>query len=318
MKLLGLGSKSSGTRWSSLVGMLVFLVILGTACGDSATATPVPTQEPTPTPSLFPMTITDSNGSEVVFEGPPQRIVTYSSVPVEVLFAIGQGQRIAGTHDFVTYPPDADDIPRVGSAFTINSEKVLELEPDLIYTFYSSSLPDLENLGVKVLYLKNPDTVEGIPPQIRLWGRLTGQVDMAEDVAGEFEAKVKEISDRVTPIEKGPRVFHDGSPGFWTVGPDTLVGQVYTLLKAQNIAEDISGDAQLSPEVIVDKDPEIIIATFEESLEIYKSDPAFQNVSAVKNGRLYHIDVSLIEVAGPRFVDGINELGKLIYPDIFR
>ena len=318
MKLVGLGPKSAGTRWSLLVGMLAFLVVLGTACGDSANATPIPTQEPTPTPSIFPMTITDSNGSEVVFEGSPQRIVAYSSVPVEVLFAIGQGQRIVGTHDFLTYPPEAADIPRVGSAFSINAEKILELEPDLIYTFFASSLPDLENLGVKVFYLEHPETVDGIPEQIRMWGNLTGEIDKGEEVAGEFEAKVKEIGDRVAGIESGPRVFHDGSPGFWTVGPDTLIGQVYTLLKAQNIAEGISGNAQLSPEVIVDKDPEIIIATFEESLETYKSDPAFQNVSAVKNDRLYYIDVSLIEVAGPRFVDGINEMGKLIYPDIFR
>ena len=285
-----------------IAAILALMAVLGVACGDAAT----------PTPSV----ITDSTGVEVTFDQPPQRIIAYDSAPVEILYAMGEGERIVGTHDFTTHPAEAAGIPKVGSAFQINSEKIVELEPDLIYTFYSGSLPDLENLGIRVLYLEQPDTVEEIAEQMRMWGKITGNVDAAEEVATDFETGVKKLQDSLASVEEGPRLFHDDSE-FFTRGPDTLLGRVYTLLKAQNIAE--GGYGQLSPEVIVDKDPEVIITTFPEGVQAIIEHPALQNVSAVRDGRVYAVDASVISisVAGPRFVDAMEVLARLIHPDLF-
>ena len=157
--------------WSLVVGCASILLLgLGMACGEGATPTPSPTSTPIPIPG-FPLVITDSNGQAVTFEEPPQRIVAYESAAVEILYAMGESERIVGAHDFVSHPPEALDLPKVGGAFEINREKIVALEPDLIITFYAGSLPDLENLGAKVLYLEQPDDLEGIPEQMRLWGR---------------------------------------------------------------------------------------------------------------------------------------------------
>ena len=288
-------------------------LIMGIACGGDPTPTPTPTP---PAPGSYPLVITDSSGQEVIFEKPPERIVAYESAAVETLYAMGEGTRIVGTHDFVGHPPEALDIPRVGGAFQINREKIVELEPDLIHTFYSGSLPDLENLGATVLYLELPENLEGIAEQMRMWGRITGNTEAAEKVAADFESGLKYLEDRIASVEEGPRVFHDDSE-FFTRGPDTLLGRVYTLLNAQNIAE--GGYGQLSPEVIVDKDPEVIITTFPDGLQAIKDNPALQGVSAVKEGRLYAIDAGVfsISVPGPRFVEAMEELARLIHPDLF-
>ena len=66
------------------------------------------------------------------------------------------------------------------------------------------------------------------------------------------------IQEKAASVDQGPRVFHD-TGDLWTPGPDTLVGEVYALLKAENIAHDITGYAQLSPQVLLDRDPEVII-----------------------------------------------------------
>ena len=300
----------SSNSWL-FAGLLGLLLVLGTGCGEDSTATP----KPTPTPAPFPLVIIDSNGLEVTFDRPPERIVSYDSAPIEMLFAMGEVGRIVGTHDFVTYPPEAEAIPKVGSAFNINQEKIVELEPDLIFTFYDGSLPDLENLGIKVLYLETPDTLEGISERIRLWGLIAGNPVAAEKIATEFDAKIMALQERLATVEEAPRVFHDGSD-FWTPGPDTLVGRIYTLLKAQNIAGDISGYVQLSPEVILERDPQVIITTFPETLKVYQDGPAFQDVSAVKEGSVFTIDASLLEVAGPRFIEAVEELNRLIHPEI--
>ena len=253
----------------------------------------------------------------MTFDAPPKRIVSYDSPAVEMLFAMGEGSRIVGTHDFVTYPPEAAAIQRVGSSFAINSEQIVELEPDLIFTFYGSSVPDLENLGAKILYLETPTDLDGIAQQIRMWGKIIGNPEAAEEVAREFEDKVNEILSRSAAIESGPRVFHDDS-AFFTRGPETLLGKVYAMLKAENIAHDIPLYGQLTPEQIVARDPEVIIASFPDRPQEFLDNPAFQNISAVKEGRVYAIDANLVGVAGPRFVEAIEELARLIHPDIFQ
>ena len=295
-----------------LLGCTLVLLMLATACGEDPTPTPVPTA----TPSLYPLSITDSNGNQVVLNGPPERIIAYDSPAVEILFAIGEGARIVGAHEFATYPPEALDLPKVGSSFSINLEKIAELEPDLIFTFYGTSVPDLEGSGVPVLYLETPNDINGIAEQIRMWGKITGGMASAEEAAVDFEIRVAGVLDRLAGIEKGPRVFHDDSL-LYTRGPETLVGKVYALLKAENIAHDIPKWGQLSPEVVVERDPEVIISTYPDRPQEFLEDPAFQGVAAVMDGRVYAIDTDLINAAGPRFPEAIEALARLIHPDLY-
>ncbi len=285
------------------------------------TATPAPqptftpTPAPTPTPSIFPLTITDSNGKDFVFDAPPERIIVYDSAAVEILFAIGQGHRVAGTHDFVSYPPETADVPRVGSAFTINAEVIIDLEPDLIYTFFPSSLEALAATGVPVLLIDSLNTsLEDVIEHFRLWGRLTDSVEEAELLVADIQEILEALSSTLEAVEQGPRLY-DHSFDFWTPGGDTLHGNIFELLKADLITKEQSGWAQLSPEQIVVKDPEVIIAGAD-SVEQITGNSAFDDVSAVKNGRIISPEGSF-SVAGTTLLPAIEEMAALLYPDLF-
>ena len=276
------------------------------------TATPQPT--PTPTPALFPFSVTDSDGNEVTFDAPPERIVAFSSAVLEMLFAIGEGDRVAATHDFAAYPPEADDLPRVGDAFNMNIEAIVELEPDLVFVFYPRFNEDLARAGLKTLYLETLDYgFLQVADEIRLWGRVTGNPDGAELTAAAFERHVDELKATLEPQEGGLRVFQDVG-GLWTPGDDTLMGEVFEMLKLDNIAHDLEGYAQLNPEVIVERDPDIIITT---DPATFTDNPAFAEVSAVKSGRVLSLPSDNLSIAGPRFVEGIEELARLVYPALF-
>ena len=308
-------------RALGLALVLSLLLAAAWACGDSAsdteTPTPVPpTPAPTPAPALFPYTITDSNGNNVTFEEPPERIAAFDSAVVETLFAIGEGHRVVGTHDFLSYPPEAADIPRLGDAFNVNLEATVALEPDLVFIFSDGHLADLKRAGLKVLYLKTlGDDFTRVADIIRMWGRIAGNPSAAEVVAADFEARVRKIEETMATVDSsGPTVFQDEGD-LWTPGPDTLVGQVFDLLQLRNIAHDISGYAQLSPEVIVERNPQLIIASYEDKIS---GNPAFQDVDAVKNGRVLVPQADVLNIAGPRFIDGVEALAKFAYPGLFR
>ncbi len=277
--------------------------------------TPTPTPEPTPTPvPLFPLTIESTDGAEVTFDAPPERIVAYDGAAVEILFAIGEGHRIVGTHDFVTYPPEADSIPRLGSAFEVDLEAMVELEPDLVFIFYDRFNEDFERAGLKVLYRQSvSDDFARIPDVINMWGQITGNPAAAEKVSSVFRERVDAIAAALEDVEAGPSVFQDAG-NLWTPGQNTLMQAVFDLLKLENVASDIDGYQQISPEVIVEKDPGIIIG----DPEAFTGEPAFSQVRAVQDGRIFTSSTNALSIAGPRFMDGVEELAQWVYPDIFQ
>ena len=295
-------------------------VILATAAceGDVSEepgqASPTAITAPTTEPALFPFVVTGSNGKETVFEEPPERIVAFDSAVVEILFAIGEGHRIVGTHDFVTFPPETADVARVGSAFDMNIEATVALDPDLVFVFSEGDVAALERADLRVLYLESLGSdFRRVSDNIRLWGRIVGNPGAADDAAGEFDNRVDAIEERMEAVEQGQRVFQDEGD-LWTPGPDTLVGEVMTLLKLQNIAYDVSSYVQLSPEIVVERDPEIIIASYGDTIS---NIPAFKDVTAIKEKRVFVPPSDALSIAGPRFVEGVEALAKWVYPEVF-
>jgi len=263
----------------------------------------------------FPVSITDIDNQKIIFDSPPERIIAFDSAAVETLFAIGEGHRIIGTHDYVSYPPEANSIEKVGDAFNMDVEAVVGLNPDLVYLFYPSFKEQLENAGLKVLLIPTMgDDISEMADHFRMWGRITGAVMEANNLADDFESRILNIESTLAPYTEGPSVFQDVG-GLWTPGNDTLVGNVFKLLKLQNIAHDIDGYQQISPEVIVERNPQYIISSYGDT---FSDDPKYSGVVAVKNGSIYIPSADYLSISGPRFLMGVDELANFIYPGIFK
>ena len=263
----------------------------------------------TPVAAQFPLTVFTSDGRTVIFDKPPERIIAFDSAVVEILFAIGEGARIVGIHNFVSHPPQANIIPRFGDAYTIDLEGVIETEPDLVVVFHSTFIEDLERAGLKVLFRETlSENFERVADNILLWGQITGS-DRAQATAREFEQRVANITILMESVEKGPRVFQDVG-GFWTPGSGTLMQEVFNLLRLKNISDEVMGYRQFSPEMIASKNPQIILT---ENPSVFTDHPGLRNVYAVQYNRFCLTSSNALDIAGPRFVLGIEKLADCIY-----
>ena len=183
-----------------------------------------------------------------------------------------------------------------------------------MFVFYDRFNEDLERAGMKVLYRQSvSDDFNEIPDTIIMWGEITGSVASAAEVAAEFQQRVEAIEKALEGVEAGPSVFQDDG-GLWTPGQNTLMQAVFDLLKLDNVASDLDGYQQISPEVVVAKSPEIIIG----DPEAFAGEAAFSQVRAVLAGRILTPTTNALSVAGPRFIEGVEELARWVYPDIFR
>lgn len=265
----------------------------------------------------FPHTVTGSDGSSVILHRSPERMIVFDSGGIEILFAIGEADRVVGTHEFASFPPQANQIQRVGNSYAIDFEKVVSLKPDLVFLFFDRFVPELRRLGVPVLYLEPPRTLAGVPERIRTWGRIVDRAQAAENVAREFEAELRGIEQTLAGIRRGPRIFHDAAPGLWTLGTDSLASDIYRLLKAENVFADLSSAHQVSPEALVARNPEVIISAHLSGPEFFKTHPAFQALRAVKQSRVFVVDAGLISVSGPRLIQGVRQIAQALYPHLF-
>ena len=322
----GPGRRGPKQAWRRALLALAALALLGVACDDADAGTDAEggaaAADPPAAASAFPRTIEDSSGASVTIEASPQRIVSHSPGATEILFAIGAGGRVVAADEFSDYPPETAQLERVAYA-NPDPERELALDPDLVL-MAANQLEQVEqfrDLGLTVLYVEEASTVAGVVESVRFFGELTGDDERAEALAEEMGGRIAAVTAELADIEAGPRVFFELDGTLYTVGTDTFVGDLLTLLRASNIAEGAaSAFPQLTAEAVIEANPEVVLLAdgeFGESIETVCARPGWSAIAACETGRVHAIDPDLTNRPGPRVVEGLEEIARLLYPERF-
>lgn len=271
-----------------------------------------------------PLAITDDLGREVDIPEELNRIVSLAPSNTEILFALGLGDGVIGVTEFCNYPLEAQEKDKIGGFATVNIEKVVALAPDLVLatSIHEPIIEDLERLNLTVVVL-DPKNVDDILGDIRLIGRITGQVGAAEELATNMEHRINAITDRTRdlPDAQNPKVFYIvWNDPLMTAGPGTFTNDLIHLAGGINIA----GDAETrfpvySLEMLIERNPDVIIFSTHAGItaEQLKTDEVLQGISAIETGRIFSIDSDIVSRPGPRIVDGLEEMAKYVHPELF-
>jgi iron complex transport system substrate-binding protein len=290
------------------LAVLALIGLLSAACGDDATTTSTAA-------AGFPREI-----AGITLEAPPQRIISGSATHTEILFAVGAGDQVIAVDAFSDYPEAATTLPRV-DAFNASVEGFAELEPDLvIVTFDPSDLVGgLGALGIPVWVLDSPQDLAGVYAQIEEIGVVTGHGATAEQLVADMESDIAEIVAGLPQPVRAATYYHELEPTLYSIGSDTFLGSLYSLLGLTSIADAAGGGyPQLSSEFIVDADPDyVFLGDAEccgESAVTVAARPGWGAMSAVTGGRVFVVDEDLASRWGPRVVDLLRLLAAAIYP----
>jgi len=298
--------------------LCTLLIVLLVACAPQAAGTESPAA----------LTFTDGLGREVKLEGPAQRVLSMAPSNTEILFAIGAGSQVVGRDSLSDYPAEAADITDIGSTFeALNTESIVSLKPDLVLAAEINTpeqVKQLEDLGLTVYYLKNPHTLEEMYDNVAIVAQLTGHEDEAAALVESLKARVAAVDEKIAPLSSRPGVFYEldatdpAKP--YTAGKGTFITLLIDRAGGYNIASDIDGYPQFSLEQVVTADPAFIIlgdARYGVSPESIAQRPGWENLSAVKNGNVVPFNDDLASRPGPRLVDALEELAKILRPGLF-
>lgn len=260
----------------------------------------------------------------------PLRIVSLCPSNTEILFAIGAGEQVVGVDSYSDYPHIVKSLPRVGPDLRVSIDKVKALEPDLVVA--SLTVPGMErnieglkkaNLPYIVLNPTNiPETLEDV---ITL-GEITGRSEEAQTLAEEIKQTISHIKSRT---EEAP--FR---PGFyWEWWPEPLiaacrhswVSDMSEIVGGANIfshIEKTSGVVEVSDILI--HDPDILLICWcgtkmQEKMSEDKilSRTGWENIKGIREKQVYCIPEPLFGRPGPRIIDGLKMLSKIVHPEIF-
>jgi iron complex transport system substrate-binding protein len=160
---------------------------------------------------------------------------------------------------------------------------------------------------------------------LRTVATLTGHEAETEELIVSLDTRVQAVVEVIANASDAPLVFYQldstdpNAP--YTSGPGTFIDTLITMAGGKNIGAEFEGDwVQINAEEIIAQNPEIIIlgdSIWGVTVEDVSSRPGWDSILAVQNGNVFPFNDDLASRPGPRLVDGLEEMAKLIHPELF-
>jgi iron complex transport system substrate-binding protein len=232
-----------------------------------------------------PISVSDDRGIVVVFEKPPQRIVSLLPSLTESVCALGKCSALVGVDRFSNWPKSIQALPKLGGIGDTNIEQIVRLKPDVVLLEKASPLiARLNELGVKTVALdvksmvdeeralQKLDLLLGTSESARVWNQIQKEIMRAN----------KQLSGKSGNI----RVYFEVNPAPFAAGSTSFIGEILTQLGLVNIIPKSLGPfPKINPEFVVQAKPDVIILT-ESTLADIQKRPGWGSIPAVSKNQI--------------------------------
>lgn len=254
----------------------------------------------------------------------PERLIVIGGAITETVCALGYGDRIIATDVTSNYPEEVEKLPSVGHPRQMTAEGLLSERPDKIILgkgqVQDDLLRQLQKADVQVIEVHQPESVEGTKKMIR-------------EVAALFDADgssmIEELEQDIFELEefkqsKQPGVlflYARGADMLLAAGTDTPADAMISLVGARNVAAELDGFKPLSPEALVQMNPDALLL-FSSGLESIQDEnestlqlPGISKTNAGKNKHFIAMDGNYLLGFGPRVGKAAKEVAEQLYID---
>jgi len=307
-------------------GITVFSLALAltlSACSPTAS-------QPTPT-AIVPTSQPEATNQAADPASRAERIVSLAPSNTEILFALGAESQMVGRDSFSDYPAGAAQIQDIGGGLmALNMELIVSVQPDLVLASPltpSEQIVDLENLGLTVYVVPNPTSFDGLYENLRTVAEFAGRESEGEALVAALHTRVAAVTEQVAMASARPVVYYEldatdpNAP--YTSGPDTFVDLLIKSAGGENFGAGLSGEwVQVSVEELLSRQPDVIVLgdyTYGGvTAEQVRARAGWDALTSVQENRIFTFDDNLVSRPGPRLVDGLEAMAKLLHPDLIR
>lgn len=255
-------------------------------------------------------------GAEHASELSEVRLISLAPHLTELAYAAGAGDRIVATVEYSDYPQAALEIPRIGDAFRVDMERVLELRPEVVLAWESGTpVPTIERLrklGLRVESIST-QTLEQVSAALRRLGELAGTRSAAEAAAKRFEDELAslraEYRDR-TPVSVFLQV---NDRPLYTVNGNHIISEIAALCGGTNVFSELRDLAPtIGIEAVIAADPQAILSTDSTVPDAMAHWRRWDTLTAVRAGNVFTLPSDELMRATPRLLSGARVMCRTL------
>ena len=255
--------------------------------------------------------------------GIPERIICITEETTELLYLLGESQRIIGITGYTERPINAkNEKPIVSSFISGNLKKIVSLDPDLVIGFsdiQSQIAKDLIELGITVL-ITNQRSIYEILENIKFISSIVGKYSLGIEMTNKFSQDLNLLKLENVKNQNKPKIFFQE----WNepiISGIQWVSEAIEYAGGIDIFENLKDGKMatqriVTKEDVLQKNPTAIIGSWcgkKVDFDWIKKQKEWSEIYAVKNNNLFEIDSSIILQPGPAlFLEGIPKLRSII------
>lgn len=266
----------------------------------------------------------DQLGRPIAVPDRPERVVALAPSITEIVFALGQGDRIVGVTQFADFPQKVISLPKVGTYIHLDLERIVALKPDLCIATKDGNpkavTDRLEAMGIPV-YAVDPASLATVLETIARIGDLLNVPARAAALTSRLAQRIRQVDARVAKTADRPGVFFQiGISPIVSVGSGTFIHELIERAGGKNLAAGPTPYPRFSREQVLALAPDVIIITSMARDAVFEKVKAqwqrWPNLPAVRNDRIHLQESNLFDRPTPRLVDGLELLFRLIHPEL--
>ena len=253
----------------------------------------------------------------------PSRIVCLTEEPTEILYLLGEGQRVVGISAYTVRPPEARQEKPVVSAFVDGSvAKIRALNPDLVIGFSDIQADLAGNLiaaNLPVLIF-NQRSVQEILDVIIDIGSLVGARTRAEELVADYIERLERAKSRAAERRVRPRVYFEEWDDPMICGI-RWVSELIEIAGGVDVFRDrargpAARDRFVTVEELVQAAPDVLLASWcgkPVDMDALLGRPGMAAVPAIAQRRVHEIPPEIILQPGPAcLTDGLDRIEAIL------
>jgi iron complex transport system substrate-binding protein len=267
--------------------------------------------------SIASISLPQANGETLTLPGPAMRIITLAPNLAELVFSAGAGDRLEAVVEYSNFPAQVAQLPRIGDAFRIDLERILEFEPDLVIAWKSgnpqTALKKLEQLGINVwqVEITRPEEIADVVENI---SRAAGTETTGQTVAGQLRSRLAQLQQK--NAKKAPvSYFYQIAPRpLYTINGRHIISRSLEICGGKNIFSELAALApQISIESVIIANPQAMIAPgIPDDAPALRTWLDWPQLQAVQNKNMLYLPADEISQATPRLLDSIDLACELL------
>jgi iron complex transport system substrate-binding protein len=268
---------------------------------------------------------TDEIGRRLEIPAAVKRIVSLAPNLTEIVFALGEGDRLAGDTDYCDYPPEATKKPRVGGPVNPNLEQVVALAPGVVLATKAinrrETVEALARIGVPV-YVTDPHSVDDMIVSIEHIGKVLHAEKTAAPLAEGLRGRLSNLDRRMAGAQPRRVLFVVWTEPLVSVGRHTFIADALRRAGARSVVDVNAEWPRISFEEILRLQPEFLVfasahsADTQHDIDSLRTRPGWRDLDALRRGNIVIVS-DAIDRPAPRMVDAVEQLARAFHSESF-